>query len=89
MSKCSTYTSVEDSSDSASMIDSLVRISQDVQENLELDDDNKVLIGKRLLAQVINDHFRFYDILHRYTYIVVYHHHKYYYCVSSSQLSSS
>ena len=69
------HSSVEDKSDTHSLIDDIVRSSREVQDNLELDDDSKVLINRKLLAKVMSDHFKFYDILHRYIvyYIIVYH----------------
>jgi len=59
------YDNIEGSDDSNSLINSLVKKSKEVQDNVELDDDCKVLISRKILAKVISDHFKFYDILHR------------------------
>jgi class 3 adenylate cyclase len=53
------FTTDENDSDSTSLIDNIVRSSQ------EKNDDSKVTIEKKMLAQVVYDHFKFYNILHK------------------------
>jgi len=55
----SSFTTNENNSDTSSLIDNIVRSSQ------EKVDDSKVTIEKKMLAQVVCDHFKFYDILHK------------------------
>ena len=53
---------MDDMTDSISLHDSIIRISK---ENVQQSYNNTVVIEKKLLAQVIGDHFKFYDVLHR------------------------
>ena len=61
--KHSTHTS-DDITDRVSLLNSITRSSQ-VINGKSSSDQSKVYIEKKLLANVVRDHFKFYDILHR------------------------
>jgi len=56
----------DDITDRMSLFNSITRNSQIVKSKTNTgSEDSKVYIEKKLLANVVNDHFKFYDILHR------------------------